>query len=290
MLNLDNINAFVTSVEKGSFSSAARHLGKSQSSVSIGVANLELDLGIALFDRATKYPTLTPQGERLYQQAKILLRQSERIEAYALGVVEEVEDLLVISVDPMLPLSIVDSALAKLSDEFPHTQVNLVKYAGKDSRDALLSGDTTISINIPLQAVPENLDFITIIEIEWVCACSPDSKFADLELVDNETLIAERQIICSSMLENPVLESNAVMSQVHWQASDVNDLIRLVEQDLGWAFVPKDLFIERESLGTLIQFTPEFNKATIHLAVEMTWRSNLQMGPVARKFKSLLTE
>ena len=93
-----------------------------------------------------------------------------------------------------------------------------------------------------------------------------------------------------SILENPALESNAVMSQVHWQASDINDLIRLVEQDLGWAFVPKDIFIERESLGTLIKFTPEFNEATIHLAVEMTWRSNLQMGAVARKLKSLLTK
>ena len=34
------------------------------------------------------------------------------------------------------------------------------------------------------------------------------------------------------MLENPALESNAFMSQVHWQASDINSLIRLVEQDL----------------------------------------------------------
>ena len=83
---------------------------------------------------------------------------------------EEVEDLLVISVDPMFPLSIVDTALAKLSDEFPHTQVNLVKHTGKDSRDALQAGDTTISINIPLQAVPESLDLITIIEVERVRA------------------------------------------------------------------------------------------------------------------------
>lgn len=54
MLNIDNINAFVTAVEKGSFSSAARHLGKSRSSVSIGVADLEFDFGITLFDRTTK--------------------------------------------------------------------------------------------------------------------------------------------------------------------------------------------------------------------------------------------
>lgn len=288
MLNLDNINAFVTAVEKGSFSSAARHLGKSQSSVSIGVANLELDLGVILFDRSTKYPTLNAQGERIYQQAKILIRQSKRIETYALGVVEEVEDLLTISVDPLLPLSIIDSALAKLSVKFPQTQVNIIKLAGTKSRESLLAGEATLSINIPLEAVPDNLDFITIAEIEWLCACSPDSKFADFDRVDNETLIAERQIICTSMLENPTLASTTIISQDIWQSFDINDLVRLVEQDLGWAFVPKDVLIERNAIGTLSQFSPEFNNASIHLAVEMTWRSNLQFGPVARELKSLL--
>ncbi|MCS6036963.1 LysR family transcriptional regulator [Klebsiella pneumoniae subsp. pneumoniae] len=48
----------------GSFSAAARRLRKSQSTISTAIANLEADLGVTLFDRATRQPTLTPQGSR----------------------------------------------------------------------------------------------------------------------------------------------------------------------------------------------------------------------------------
>ncbi len=36
MLNLEQLNAFIAAADKGAFSAAARHIGKSQSSVSIG--------------------------------------------------------------------------------------------------------------------------------------------------------------------------------------------------------------------------------------------------------------
>ena len=130
MLNLEQLNAFVAAAEKGSFSAGARHIGKSQSAVSIGVSNLELDLGVNLFDRSTKYPKLTTQGERLYQQAKIILRQAQRMENYAMGVVEEVEDSLTIAIDPMVPLSSIDSSLEKLSKKYPYTQIKLTKLNG----------------------------------------------------------------------------------------------------------------------------------------------------------------
>ena len=64
MINLEQTIAFVTTVEAGSFSAAARKLNKSQSSVSIGVSNLEDELGLSLFDRQTRKPTLTKAGEK----------------------------------------------------------------------------------------------------------------------------------------------------------------------------------------------------------------------------------
>ncbi|TOM56270.1 LysR family transcriptional regulator, partial [Vibrio parahaemolyticus] len=50
-LQFENIVSFVAVVEEGSFSSAARKLEKSQSTVSTAVQNLESDLGFNLFNR-----------------------------------------------------------------------------------------------------------------------------------------------------------------------------------------------------------------------------------------------
>lgn len=56
----ESLIAFVEAASLGSFSAAARKLGKSQSTVSTAIAHLEIDLGLTLFDREKRYPVLTP--------------------------------------------------------------------------------------------------------------------------------------------------------------------------------------------------------------------------------------
>ncbi len=62
-VSLDQLQAFVAAAEAGSFSGAARVLRKAQSAVSTQVANLETDLGLALFNRTGRNPILTPAGD-----------------------------------------------------------------------------------------------------------------------------------------------------------------------------------------------------------------------------------
>src|ERR1700761_2425199 len=76
-VTLDQLQAFVTAAEAGSFSGAARVLRKAQSAVSTQVANLETDLGLALFSRAARNPVLTPAGERLLLEARVVLDRRE---------------------------------------------------------------------------------------------------------------------------------------------------------------------------------------------------------------------
>lgn len=48
--------AFVEAASLGSFSAAARKLRKSQSTISIAIANFEADVGCPLFDRGGRHP------------------------------------------------------------------------------------------------------------------------------------------------------------------------------------------------------------------------------------------
>src|SRR6201997_3272284 len=64
MDNLQNLQAFLRTVEMGSFSSVARDQGISQSAVSKQIASLEATLGIQLFRRTTR--KLSPTGEALH--------------------------------------------------------------------------------------------------------------------------------------------------------------------------------------------------------------------------------
>ncbi len=69
-LTLDQMRIFVAAVDEGSFSAAARKLGRVQSAVSQSIAALEGQLGVALFDRSGKTPRLTPAGVALAKDAR----------------------------------------------------------------------------------------------------------------------------------------------------------------------------------------------------------------------------
>ena len=71
---LEQLRHFVAAAESGSFSAAARRLGRAQSAVSTSVGLLEADLGVELFDRSRRNATLTAAGEVMLQEALELLR------------------------------------------------------------------------------------------------------------------------------------------------------------------------------------------------------------------------
>lgn len=69
--------SFVQSVNLGSFSAAAKHLGISQPAVSQQVRGLETDLGVRLLNRTTRQLHLTEAGERYFSYARDILERLE---------------------------------------------------------------------------------------------------------------------------------------------------------------------------------------------------------------------
>lgn len=73
MDTLDSLIEFITVVEHGSFSSAARQLGVSVSHVSRQIASLESRLNTQLFVRTTRQMVLTEPGHRLFERSQTLV-------------------------------------------------------------------------------------------------------------------------------------------------------------------------------------------------------------------------
>ncbi len=61
-INQEQLIIFKTVIETGSFSAAARQLGKVPSTVSMSIANFEIDLNLKLFDRIGREPVPTAQA------------------------------------------------------------------------------------------------------------------------------------------------------------------------------------------------------------------------------------
>ena len=77
MINLNDLTVFVKVVECGSFSQAAKTLGKPLATVSRKVASLEEALGIRLLQRTTRKLSLTEEGRKYYLKCHSALNDIE---------------------------------------------------------------------------------------------------------------------------------------------------------------------------------------------------------------------
>jgi LysR family transcriptional regulator for bpeEF and oprC len=79
------MHTFARAVETGNFSAVAREQGIGQPNVSRHIATLEQYLGTRLLHRSTRKLTLTPEGERYYEEARRVLDAVDEAESNARG-------------------------------------------------------------------------------------------------------------------------------------------------------------------------------------------------------------
>src|SRR6476659_8891943 len=82
-MNLRRLSSFLTLVEEGSFTRAARRLGIAQPSLSQQIRTLEAEVGGPLLERLPRGVRLTPAGRALLPEAQAAVRAAERAGAAA---------------------------------------------------------------------------------------------------------------------------------------------------------------------------------------------------------------
>jgi len=87
----------------GSFSAAARELGRVQAAVSQSIDRLEAQLGLRLFDRSGRVPRLTAHGEAVVAAAARTLGDVEALDEVVASLKRGAETELRIVVDVMCP-------------------------------------------------------------------------------------------------------------------------------------------------------------------------------------------
>ena len=148
------LTAFVEAVDSGSFSAAARRLRKSQSTISTAIANLEADLGVILFDRATRQPTLTPQGEQVLSYVKAILAASERLDELAVSLSGETEPRLTFVLSDTLHPDVLEDLLVQFDRRFPHTEFECLIYFSQGFSLSQLYSQSWPTFPFPDSSVP----------------------------------------------------------------------------------------------------------------------------------------
>ncbi|MBG0511614.1 LysR family transcriptional regulator [Agrobacterium sp. MOPV5] len=121
MDQLSLLSCFVRVAESGSFSVAARDLGRSQSAISQQIRALEARLNARLVDRTTRRVSLTEAGTRYLENAKLILEMLAEADATVSNLENSMTGRLAVSG----PVNFGTSVLGRFLFEFRQTHPGL---------------------------------------------------------------------------------------------------------------------------------------------------------------------
>lgn len=126
MDRLSEMEAFVSVVDQGGFTDAAKRLGVSKSAVSKHVSALETRLGARLLNRTTRRVNPTEIGLAYYDRAKVVLSGASEADEMVNAMQTAPRGALRLSVPVSFGISQVSGIVGAFLREYPDVSVNMV--------------------------------------------------------------------------------------------------------------------------------------------------------------------
>ncbi len=281
---LDQLRKFVATADSGSFSVAARQLGKAQSAISTAIGLLEADLGVELFDRSRRNAQLTDAGQLLLLEARELLRQAEALDNRARSLSSGSEARLSLALDEALPYAAISSLLREMSARFSDLELTLLSGTATEVADYVDEERAHIAFHFVRGAVPAHFEQRHVGAVPQGVFVANDHPLARLEVVERKDLVKYRQLM---MHAEDAYE--ATYSPKLWRSDSFYSIAEMVADDLGWAILPVNVGTDDAYDKPLKQvFCPSL--ALSQLSVRVLWRQGWRPTPTVQWVQSRFTE
>ncbi len=281
-VTLDQLRAFVTVVEEGSFSAAARKLQRVQSAISTAMSNLEDQLGIPLWDRTTKIARLTEQGQAVLGAARRVLLEVDSLKRLTSGMLMGLEAQVSLCVDALFPLGALVRLCVDFAREFPAVDLRVDTQVMSAVAARVLDGSSTLGVVSPKGLVP-GVERRVLTAIQMIPVTGPAHPLAKGHGPIAATRLADAIQIVLSERSEPGVADQAVLSPRTWRVADLHAKHALLCANLGWGNLPEHLVRDDLQSGRLVRITPEAWVAEEHnLLLSAIYRNGATFGPAHR--------
>lgn len=257
-LTLDQVRLFVCAAQEGSFSAAARRLGRAQSAVSYGVANLEKLLGVQLFDRSGHRPALTETGRGLLSDARQILDDVGKLHARASSVADGLEMDVRLAVDAICPAELLIELCTSFQEQFPTVSLHIHTDVLGAVAALVLEGTCQVGISGPVGLEAEELERRFLADIPMVAVAAAGHALSGLPSpISRGQLRGQVQIVITQRVRSPASMDYGVLSDTTWRVADAATKLALIRAGLGWGNLPLALVREDLERGALVQLVLE---------------------------------
>ncbi|WP_026565763.1 LysR family transcriptional regulator [Bacillus sp. UNC41MFS5] len=252
-MDLKAVKTFQTIARFGSFQKAAEALNYVQSTVTMQIQKLEMDLGVKLFERGRKI-CLTEAGRVFLEKSSILLNDLEYVQSsmdeWLNG---ETGKIKVGAIEPMAIYRL-PNILAPFCDEYPKVQMSIEINNSNRLTEMIKEGELDLAIcNTP--ELDHTITFEPLLTEDVSILISDRHPFAEKKEIflsdfNNERLLLSG-FVCNYRihLEMSLLKAG-VTPQIGLEVNSMSALKEYVQAGLGIAVIP-DIIVGTLPKGTV---------------------------------------
>ena len=284
VMDLKQLQTFLTAAETLSFTQTAQLLDYAQSSITAQIKSLEEELGVILFERLGKRVTLTDEGERLQQYAQKMLELNSEMKKAVSN--EQAQVVLKIGAQESQCVYRLPSILQQYQKAYPQVKIIFKPvHTTEVAKDLLQSGNLDVAFISDAYKETPMLYRERLIQEQIIFVSAPTS-------IKSHTLSAQ-QLSAETMLltENGCSYRNQLEAQLQQEGllplqmiefASIEAIKQCVMAGLGITFLPK-MVVEKElENGQLIELQSSFNIKPIY--TDIAWHKDKHIQPYLSDF------
>ncbi|MHB1686900.1 MAG: hydrogen peroxide-inducible genes activator [Ignavibacteriaceae bacterium] len=259
------------------FGAAAEHSFVTQPTLSMQIQKLEEELGVIIFDRGKQPVVPTEIGGKILKQARIILRESERLQNIVESETGEYTGSLKIGIIPTIAPYLLPSFLQSFIEKYPNLELVIDEITTGD----IIKGIHKDLIDVGILALPVSdpdiAERILYFEpfVAYVGKKHPLYKKSKVDVDDLSTndllLLKEGHCLRGHALKlckSTEKEWNQSNRKILFESGTLDTLKKLVEQDFGITLLPylavKDLE-DKNKISMVREFNPPVPRREIGL-------------------------
>lgn len=231
------LNTIMAIVAHGTFARAADVVGLTPSAVSQQVQALEQELGVRIFERASRPPKPTAAGMQVFDMAKEILRTFDNTKASLRG--EKISGTLMIGSIRSSALNLLPKAIVQMRRTYPDLKVNLRISLSSTLIADVASGRLDAAIVAEHVNFPASIRWSTFLkEPLWIIG-APGTDLSDpLHALKSLPYIRFRSPVpLANLIDTELSRMGATVNDVA-EIDTIHSIVTCVEQGLGISVVP----------------------------------------------------
>ena len=282
--NIIKYKAFVTAVESGSLSEAARIINYSQSGISRMIADLEHECGVLLLERSKKGVGLTSSGIQIFPYAKRLCQEFDKLKMKIDDMNGIQSGIIRIGTFSSAATHWIPNMIAEFGKHYPNIEYELLLGDYEEIEKWISEG----RVDFGFLLLPTRKKFETIeVQKDRLMVVLPNGHpMAEEAFIPEEALLSNPFIMLEKGMKaeiTEIFERHGMIPRPKYTTLDDYAVMSMVEKGLGIAILPS-LILKRAPYDIVIRpLEPE-----AYRTVGVAMKSRKELSLAANRFLDFL--